>query len=222
MKAILPILVLALSIGIAVGLYLLRPEPTSRQPEIVPTPVSAMVANEEPTVLSVRTQGTVVPFQEATVAAQVGGLILETSENLKAGRFVNSGDLLVAIDPTDFENTVSIRQSELEQVEASWRIEEGRQTLAKQDLELLGDSISDVSRALGEIGAAGVPPDRAALADWMVKHPQLFIASDGENDEELRELHFGVGSRATHRVIYVVDDDAVRVLAVRRGPRWRD
>jgi len=46
---------------------------------------------------------------------------------------------------------------------------------------------SDVSRALGEIGAAGVPPDRAALADWMVKHPQLFIASDGENHEELRE-----------------------------------
>jgi len=152
MKAILPILVLALSIGIAVGLYLLRPEPTSRQPEIVPTPVSAMVANEEPTVLSVRTQGTVVPFQEATVAAQVGGLILETSENLKAGRFVNSGDLLVAIDPTDFEAAVA---------EAEAALRSARTALVQTE--------ADAEQAIADLREVGVK-DPSPLAR---REPQL-------------------------------------------------
>ena len=35
--------------------------------------------------------------------------------------------------------------------------------------------------------------------------------------DEIRELHFGLASRPTHRVIFVVDDDAVRVLAVRHA-----
>ena len=33
--------------------------------------------------------------------------------------------------------------------------------------------------------------------------------------EELRELHFGLGSRPTHRIIFVINPDAVRVLAIR-------
>ena len=36
-----------------------------------------------------------------------------------------------------------------------------------------------------------------------------------KSKDELRELHFGLGSRPTHRVIFVIDPDAVRVLSVR-------
>jgi len=53
----------------------------------------------------------------------------------------------------------------------------------------------------------------------LAENPERFVLAreNAKSDEELRELHFGVGSRATHRVIYVVDDDAVRVLAVRHA-----
>lgn len=92
--------------------------------------------------------GTVRPAQDIVLSPRVRGQVLSLSQSFVPGGMIRKGELLLQIDPADFENTVSIRQSELEQVEASWRIEEGRQTLAKQDLELLGDSISDVSRAL--------------------------------------------------------------------------
>jgi len=34
---------------------------------------------------------------------------------------------------------------------------------------------------------------------------------------ELRELHFGLGSRPTHRVLFTIRPDAVVVLSVRHG-----
>jgi len=35
--------------------------------------------------------------------------------------------------------------------------------------------------------------------------------------EELRELHFGLGSRPSHRIIFVVDPEVVRILAIRHA-----
>ena len=58
----------------------------------------------------------------------------------------------------------------------------------------------------------------AAIAT-LAENPDRFVLAreNAKSDQELRELHFGLGSRPTHRVIYVVDEDAVRVLAVRHG-----
>jgi RND family efflux transporter MFP subunit len=92
--------------------------------------------------------GTVQAAQEIVLSPRVRGQVLELSSSFVPGGMVKEGELLLQIDPADFENTVSIRRSELEQVEASWEIEEGRQNLAKQELELLGDSIDEVNRAL--------------------------------------------------------------------------
>lgn len=92
--------------------------------------------------------GTVRPAQEIVLSPRVRGQVVSLSPSFVPGGMVKTGELLLQIDPEDFENTVSIRRSELEQVEASWEIEEGRQSLAKQELKLLGDTIDDVNRAL--------------------------------------------------------------------------
>ena len=47
--------------------------------------------------------GSVVPFHEARVAAEVAGRIVFKSENCDAGSFVQKGDVLMRIDPTDME-----------------------------------------------------------------------------------------------------------------------
>ncbi|MCA9270903.1 MAG: type II toxin-antitoxin system RelE/ParE family toxin [Planctomycetales bacterium] len=46
-------------------------------------------------------------------------------------------------------------------------------------------------------------------------HGRPLARENAKSDHELRELHFGLGSRPTHRVIFVIDSDAVRVLSVR-------
>ncbi|MCA9211483.1 MAG: efflux RND transporter periplasmic adaptor subunit, partial [Planctomycetales bacterium] len=92
--------------------------------------------------------GTVEPAQEIVLSPRIRGQITELSEKFVPGGMAQKGDLLLQIDPADFENAISIRESELEQAEASLAIEEGRQSVAKQELALLGDTIDELNRAL--------------------------------------------------------------------------
>ena len=48
-------------------------------------------------------------------------------------------------------------------------------------------------------------------------HRCVLAHENPKSTDELRELHFGLGSRPTHRIIFVIDPDAVRVLAVRHA-----
>ena len=92
--------------------------------------------------------GTVEPAQDIVLSSRVGGQVIEMSPTFVPGEIVRKGDNLLRIDPADFQNALSIRQSELEQAEASLEIEEGRQSLAKKELALLGESIDETNRAL--------------------------------------------------------------------------
>jgi RND family efflux transporter MFP subunit len=92
--------------------------------------------------------GTVQPVQDIVLSPQVRGQVIELSPSFVPGGMVRKGEMLLNIDPADFENAVSVRQSELEQVKANWEIEAGRRKLAKQELDLLGDSIGGINRAL--------------------------------------------------------------------------
>ncbi len=104
----------------------------------------------------------------------MSGQVTELSPKLVPGGMVREGDLLLRIDPADFENAVSISKSELEQAEASLEIEQGRQSLAKKELELLEGTIDETNRALvlrepqiasirAEVSAAKAAVERAEL-----------------------------------------------------------
>lgn len=85
--------------------------------------------------------GTVQPAQEIVLSPRVSGQVIEMSPKLVPGGMVSKGDLLLRIDPADFENALSISESELAQTEASLQIEQGRQSMAKKELELLEGTI---------------------------------------------------------------------------------
>ncbi|MCP4195459.1 MAG: efflux RND transporter periplasmic adaptor subunit [Planctomycetaceae bacterium] len=92
--------------------------------------------------------GTVEPAQDILLSPRVGGQVIGLSPGFVPGGMVRQGDLLLTIDPADFENALLIRESELEQAQASLKIEEGRVSLAEQELALLEESISETNRAL--------------------------------------------------------------------------
>ncbi len=92
--------------------------------------------------------GTVEPAKEITLSPQVSGQVLELSPEFMPGGIVNEGDLLLRIDPADFENTVNMRRSELHQTDAELQLELGQQNVAEQEFELLGQTINNSNRAL--------------------------------------------------------------------------
>lgn len=118
--------------------------------------------------------GTVEPARDIVLSPRVRGQVMELSPEFMPGGMVRKGDMLLQIDPADFENALSIRESELLQVEASLKIEDGRQSLAKKELSLLEDSIEGIDRGLvlrepqfasiqSEVGAAKAAVQRAKL-----------------------------------------------------------
>ena len=118
--------------------------------------------------------GTVEPARDIILSPRVQGQVMELAESLVPGGMVKEGDLLLKIDPADFENTLSIRQSELAQTQSSLEIEQGRQSLARKELELLEGTIGETNRALvlrvpqlasikAEVAAAQAAMERAQL-----------------------------------------------------------
>ena len=92
--------------------------------------------------------GTVVPEQEIVLSPRVSGEILSLSPAFTPGGFVEKGDLLVEIDPADYEAVVLERKSALRQAMADLELEKGRQDVAEQDYALLGEQLSGENRSL--------------------------------------------------------------------------
>ncbi|WP_340104922.1 efflux RND transporter periplasmic adaptor subunit [Rhodohalobacter sp. 8-1] len=96
----------------------------------------------------IRATGTVEPSQDIMLSPRVEGEIVELSQNFTPGGYVEEGDLLLQIDPSDYRNALKQRQSELRSAEANLMIEMGQQNVAEQDYALLDDSLSSESKAL--------------------------------------------------------------------------
>jgi len=119
-----------------------------------------------PTVVAM---GTVEPSQEIVLSPRVSGEIISRSEAFTPGSFVNKGQNLLQIDPSDYKNTLKSRESALRQAVADLKIEMGRQNIAEKDYQLLNETLSEEQEALilrkPQLNAArsGVEDARAAV-----------------------------------------------------------
>jgi RND family efflux transporter MFP subunit len=86
--------------------------------------------------------GTVQPAKDIVLSPRVSGEIIRRSEAFVPGGFVKKGEVLLQIDPADYRNTLALRRSELQQALAALEIEQGRQKVARRDLELIGETFS--------------------------------------------------------------------------------
>lgn len=134
-------------IGGAVAVFLLMgSQPPPQRVEATASPAvpvrTAEVLRKEGGV-DIETDGVVVPLREVTLAAEVGGRILEKAAACKAGQYVTKGTILLRIDPRDYQFEVDRLERELQQATLSIdEIEEelNQNTdsidLAKQQLEI--------------------------------------------------------------------------------------
>lgn len=112
--------------------------------------------------------GTVAPAREIQLAPQVGGRIIELHPEFIPGGFIQSGDVILTIEPDDYENRVAQRRSELIEAETELAIEMGRQEVAQRDFELLGERLPEGKNTLvlrePQLAAAQTGVDAAKTA----------------------------------------------------------
>ncbi len=97
---------------------------------------------------TIQAMGTVEPSQDINLSPRVSGEIRRVSPNFTPGGYVRKGEMLLELDPADYENALAQRQSALSQAIADLNIEQGRQNVARQDFELLGDTLNLENRSL--------------------------------------------------------------------------
>ena len=124
---------LAFSVGVTMALYLNRPPTEVREPVYLPVSVDIAEVVKETLRIPVQAQGTVSPLRETALLAEVGGRVLEVSEKFNAGGFVAAGDVLLKIDPRDYEAGLLRARSALATARSALAQEKGRAEVAERE-----------------------------------------------------------------------------------------
>lgn len=117
-RAALAGVILLVAVGIAFALYETRPEPTQRPLEATPLSVRTVLARPAPVDRRWEGFGTARAVAEADVAAQVSGRVVERPPGIEPGNAVAAGDLILRIDPTDYEQRVAAARGAIASLEA--------------------------------------------------------------------------------------------------------
>lgn len=133
-----PILVLAASIAAAAYLMSTAPQ-TERVTDVKRAPaVEVLEITVEPMARTVDALGTVSAAQEVSLAPEVDGRIVELHPALQPGGIVREGDVLVRIDPKEYELALARARAALAEAKAALEVEQGRQLVAKREWEQFG------------------------------------------------------------------------------------
>jgi multidrug efflux pump subunit AcrA (membrane-fusion protein) len=103
-------------------------------PKVINTTLVEIVeARAERRMITVEAMGSVIPSRELDLYSEVGGRIVEMNPNLVPGGFLTAGDLIVRIDPRDYEVAVSQAEAMVEKARLGLEVELGRQVVAKRE-----------------------------------------------------------------------------------------
>ncbi len=147
-RIVLPLLILAA--GVMYATHLIETKPKSqrgaarRQARLV-----AVVEVERQDIpVTVGALGSVIAAREVDVKPQVSGRVIDMSEEVLPGGLFQAGQQILQIEPEDYELLVEQRRSDVANAERDLKIEEGSQTVARQEFELLSDVITEMDQDL--------------------------------------------------------------------------
>ncbi len=118
-------------------LYLNRPPSVVSEPVIKPLTVDVAVAAKDTIRIPVIAQGTVTPLQSTTLQSEIKGRVVEVSEAFNVGGFVDADEVLLRIDPRDYQTNLLRAQAAVESAESNLAQERGRAEVALREWQKL-------------------------------------------------------------------------------------
>ena len=126
LKTALPVLVVAVGALGAVAMIKSRKPPESTIPEAAVPLVRVQTVALEEVELTVKSQGTVRPRSESTLAPEIGGRLIHEDPSFVAGGFFEAGQVLLRIDAGDYEQALIGAQAQVAQAELRLAQEQAR------------------------------------------------------------------------------------------------
>jgi RND family efflux transporter MFP subunit len=143
LRCLLSVFLIAVSVAVVMALGRAQRPPKKKTVDALLPVVEVGLVSEHSGGIDFKVDGVVIPFREVDAAAQVAGQVAFKSDNCRMGRTVKRDEVLLRIDPIDFE--LEVRRLEQELIQAKTNQHEltveiaarDRQIeLAKEDLEI--------------------------------------------------------------------------------------
>ena len=83
--------------------------------------------------IEIQAQGTVSPLRETAILAEVKGRVIEVAASFNVGGFVSRDDILLRIDPRDYQTNLLRAQAAVESAESNLAQEKGRAQVAQRE-----------------------------------------------------------------------------------------
>jgi len=156
-QILLPLILVAGAIQIALTLVAGKPDPKSKQPKIAIPFVEADTFLRKTHATKVESFGTIKVYDESIIASQVSGRITEFNDVFRVGKLVKKGTVIAQIEQSDFKTILANQLSSVASAKQVLAEENVRSQQAKDDWELSGRNIDKAS-------------------DFVLRKPQLIAA----------------------------------------------
>ncbi|MEZ7952258.1 MAG: efflux RND transporter periplasmic adaptor subunit, partial [Halioglobus sp.] len=114
-------------------LYLNRPATIIEEPVRTIVTVDVTEVVKQNLRIPIQAQGTVTPLQETSVMSEVNGRIIEVSPSFIVGGFVSKDDVLLRIDPRNYETSLLRAEASVKSAQSNLAQETGRAKVAEQE-----------------------------------------------------------------------------------------
>ena len=138
LQVLLPVVALGGAGLAAYFMYLNRPLVETQPPVFEPPGVRVQLVTFETVSLTVTSQGTVQPRTSSQLVPEISGLVTEVASSFAVGGFFEAGDVLLTIDPYDYQQAVIAARSQLAQAQLRLAQEEAEAEVARREWAELG------------------------------------------------------------------------------------
>ena len=137
-RKLLPIAIIGAAVIISIAMNLLKPAPVKAEAPDTAVAVKTLILQRSQAVLSVEAQGTVTARTRTSLISEVAGRVLKVSANFVVGGTFNKGDLLLELDPTDYEVALQRANANLISMNAQLTFEQARAVQAEKEWGMTG------------------------------------------------------------------------------------
>ena len=190
LKITLPFVLIAVAVLAAWQITAARSEPELKAPPPPTLLVDVAVAEREPVTFMVQSQGVVTPRTRTTLVSEVSGQIVEVAPAFVSGGFFAQGDVLVRIDPRNYQTALKRARSEVAKAKTKLSTEHALAGYAYQDWQRLR-SRDAADRPASDL-ALRKPQLAEAVADMEFAQANLDKATEDLNRTVIRAPYDGM------------------------------
>ena len=137
-KVLLPVAVLGAAAAISIIITIMRPAPLKLETPDTAVAVKTLLLYAQSAKLLVESQGTVLPRTQTKLISEVSGAVLSLSPKFVVGGTFKAGEIMLQLDPTDYEVALQRAEARLISMNAQATFELARATQAQKEWAMTG------------------------------------------------------------------------------------